>query len=115
MKRKRANIQFTGVKGVIILIILACLIVGYYFYLSNISKARTARAEENEVTAVQEVLLRNLETNYPPTPKEVIRYYSDLTQCLYNEELTEEDIDKLGAQAKELYDAELNENNQDAQ
>lgn len=115
MKRKRANIQFTGVKGVIILIILACLIVGYYFYLSNYTKARVARAEENEITAVQEILLRNLETNYPPTPKEVIKYYSELTQCFYNEELTEEDIDHLGAKAKELYDEELNEKNQDGQ
>lgn len=42
--------RFSGKKGIIILIFLACLIVGYYAYLSN----RTIPKEEVEA----EVLLK---------------------------------------------------------
>lgn len=115
MSRHKANISFKGTKGAVILIVLAALIVGYYFYLSNYTKARNEQAQADATTPVQDILLRNLDIDYPPTPKEVIKYYSELTQCLYNEELTEEEIDQLGGRARLLYDEELNEHNEEGQ
>ncbi len=94
-----------SVKLVIIGIILVALVVGYYFYLSN--KVKTAREEQTEVTAVQNVLMRDLERSYPPTPKEVLRYYCEITKCFYNEEYTEEELQQLALKAQELYDDEL--------
>lgn len=113
--RRRARFEFKGAKGAIILVVLAAMLLAYYFYLSNHSKAVQAGAAEDTITPVQNVLLRNLESNYPPTPKEVVKYYSELTQCFYNEELTDKEIEQLAARAKELYDDELNENNEDGQ
>ncbi len=72
------------VKSAIIIVILVALVGGYYFYLSNYMK----NDDETIVTAVQEVLLKNLEDDYPPTPREVLKYYSDITKCLYNEDYT---------------------------
>lgn len=98
--------RFKGTKGVILLIVMIGLIVGYYFYLSN--RAITENAEEDVlVSAVQEILLRDMEKNYPPSPKEVIKYYSLITQCFYNDKLTDEELDALAFRAQELYDAEL--------
>ena len=88
-----------SVKLVIIGIILVALVVGYYFYLSN--KVKTAREEQTEVTAVQNVLMRDLERSYPPTPKEVLRYYCEITKCFYNEEYTEEELQELALKAQE--------------
>lgn len=92
-------------KLVIIGIILAALVVGYYFYLSG--KVKEAREEKTEITAVQNVLMKDLEHSYPPTPKEVLRYYCEITKCFYNEEYTEEELIQLAEKAQELYDEEL--------
>lgn len=94
-------------KVVIVVVILFFLVGGYFFYLSN----RMQDEEVVEITAVQEVLLRNLEKNYPPTPKEVVKYYSEITKCLYNESYTEEQFEALADKMLALYDEELAANN----
>lgn len=97
--------QFKGVRGTIVFLVLMCMLVGYYFYLSNRSEA--VREEPEETSQVQEVLLRDLSRNYPATPKEVIKYYSEITKCFYNEEYSEDELAKLADKAMQLYDEEL--------
>ena len=79
-------------KPIIVIVIMALLVGGYYFYLSN-------KVESNEskevVTAVQNVILKDLDKNYPPTPKEVVKYYSEISKCLYNEAYTDEQLEKM--------------------
>ncbi len=96
-----------GIKGTIVVIILVVLVAGYYFYLSNYRE----QTDETEITAVQDVLLRDLDTNYPPTPREVLKYYSNITKCLYNDKYTEEQLEQMADKLLELYDEELAENN----
>ena len=95
------------VKTAVIIVILVALVGGYYFYLTNVGKDE----EQTVVTAVQDVLLRNLENDYPPTPREVMKYYSDITKCLYNETYTEEQLEQMADKLLALYDDELAENN----
>lgn len=101
--------RFTGSKGMVILIILACLIIGYYFYLSNRStnNEETEQAEVEVMTMSQKALARNLESNYPPSPREVVKYFSEITQCFYNEDNDEETLEALGVQMRKIYDDEL--------
>lgn len=94
-------------KKAIIVIVLVALVGGYYFYLSNYK----GQKEETVVTAVQDVLLKNLNNDYPPTPREVLKYYSDITKCLYNEEYTQEQLEQMADKLLALYDAELAANN----
>lgn len=91
-------------KLIIVVIILLVALVGYYAYLAN--KDKEAK-QEAAMTAVQEVLARDMQNDYPATPKEVIKYYNEILKCFYNEECTDGDIEKLGQKARELYDAEL--------
>ena len=88
---------------VIFLIIIIC-IIGYYSYLSG---RRRDIAGEAKMTTVQLVLSRDLVNDYPPTVKEVIKYYTDIQKCFYNEECTDEEVEQLGRKARELYDDEL--------
>lgn len=60
-----------------------------------------------ESTAVQKVLQKDLERNYPPTPKEVVKYFAEITKCFYNEEYSEEELEKLATQIQVLYDEAL--------
>lgn len=96
-------------KLVITFICLIVLLVGYYAYLAN--KDREEK-EEAKMTAVQEVLSRDLQYDYPHTVKEVIKYYNEIVKCFYNEDCTEGEINELGQKARELYDAELLEANE---
>lgn len=104
MKKKQNN-----VKNIIIAIIIIALIVGYFLYLSN--KASKTPEKEVVVTAVQNVLMRNLDNDYPPTPKEVVKYYSELTKCIYCETYTDEQYEELVDKMLGLYDSELAEIN----
>lgn len=96
-------------KFTIIVIFLVVIVVGYYAYLSG---KQQDRKEDATFTVVENTLSRSLELDYPPTPKEVIKYYNEILKCFYNEECTEEEIEALGNKARELYDAELLANNE---
>ncbi len=93
------------VKVVIIGIILVCIVIGYYYYLSNKEKKDTDVVQK--ATAVQAALSYNFEKNYPPTPKEVVKLYGQITQCLHNETYTDEEFEKLALKIQNLYDEEL--------
>ena len=104
MKKKSEG--SSGVKILIVGVALVCLVIGYYYYLSG-KKSETSEEVPIEITAVQEVLMYDFERSYPPSPKEVVRRFGDITMCFYNEEYTEEEFVALAMKIQELYDAEL--------
>lgn len=97
------------IRGFIIGILCVGLIVGYYFYLSN----RTPKTPEDTtvLTEVDHVILKDLDKDYPKTPREVIKFYDRILMCLYNETYTEEQFYELADQQRKLLDAELQEQN----
>ena len=102
-----------AIKILIIGIVLICLVLGYYYYLSN--KRSENDSSNVKLTAVQEALLRNLDNNYPPTPREVVKCFCEIAQCLYGEDYTEEEFVALAKQVQKLYDEELIANNTEEQ
>ena len=97
--------RFKGTRGTIILIVLILMALSYYTYLSNRNEEPVN--DKPEITRVQDVLLRDLKIQYPPSPKEVVKYYGEITQCFYSEEYSEEEQIDLALKIRELYDAEL--------
>ena len=91
-------------KTALIFLVLIIGVVAYFAYLSTKSRDRDQVAD---MRAVQLVLSRDLENNYPPTVKEVMKYYTDIQKCLYAEECADEEIEQLGMKARALYDDEL--------
>ena len=94
----------TTTKATIIFVCLIAAVVGYYAYLSNRAQSTKAGAD---LSAVELVLSRDMENDYPATPKEVIKYYNEIMKCFYNEECDEGQIDDLGRRARVLFDDEL--------
>ena len=90
---------------VMIVILSISAILGLFIFINN--KPQENAEEEVVISNVDNVVLRNLEINYPPTPKEVLKYYSEITTCFYEENLSEEDLIRLAQTARKLYDAEL--------
>lgn len=89
----------------IVAVLMVALIGGYYFYLSH---RTTKPAEEDvEVTELDKVIGKQLENKYPPTPREVIKFYNRIIECAYGDSCSEEQLGQLVSQARKLMDEEL--------
>lgn len=97
-----------GIKIIVLVLVMASLIVGYYFYLSN--RTVTVKEKPQSLKVVEELLMRDLEKNYPPSPKEVVKYYADITKCFYDGDYTDEQLINLAIKSRELFDTELLQN-----
>ena len=98
-------------KLIVSFVLIVALVLGFYYYLSNIREQSSSGEDQVRASRVTEALNRNLDARYPPTPKEVIRFFADITQVLHNENYTKQDFEALGAQLYRLYDEELLEIN----
>lgn len=94
---------------VVTAIVIIGVIVGLYYYFSVHKRASVE--DVVELTEVQKVITKDLDTNYPATPREVVKYYNRILNCFYNETYTDEELYDLGDQARKLFDEELLENN----
>lgn len=98
--------RFKGTKGALILIILVVLVVSYYYHLSN-STSSDKKNDEIKISAASDILMKNYSVNYPPTPKEVVKEYLQISKVLHNDELSDEEITAVGLKIQELYDDEF--------
>ena len=100
--------KFKGLRGILILLFAAMAFAGIFFRLNNKQQVSTEEEEVAVATPVEIALERNLTTNYPGTPKEVVKYFSEITQCYYNETFDDdEQLEALARQMLKLYDDEL--------
>ena len=88
---------------VLAVILCAVLCIGYYYYLANkpSKKDATDKVVQNDELAY--LVARNISDNYP----ESVRLYARITKEYYESDISEEDIEKLGHQARLLFDDEL--------
>lgn len=98
--------RFKGTKGALILIILVVLVVSYYYHLSNTTSS-DKKSDEIKISAASDILMKNYSVNYPPTPKEVVKEYLQISKVLHNDELSDEEITAVGLKIQELYDDEF--------
>ncbi|MCR4891065.1 MAG: hypothetical protein K5989_02595 [Lachnospiraceae bacterium] len=91
-------------KAVLIMAMALMAFLVVFFLLINRSRSRE---ESQNFSPAQEVLQRDLDIRYPPSPKEVVIYYSELSQCMYDSTTTEEDVEALARQSRRLFDDEL--------
>lgn len=93
-------------RGIFFMLLAVCCVLLAY-YLMNVKAEKSKPDDYAKLTKVQEVLSRDLNTNYPQTPKELLKYYSELTKCFYNESYTDKELYELAMKAMELYDHDL--------
>ena len=97
------------VRSIVLAVICVAVIVGAFWAVS--SRRSGSVQSDAELPEVQKVITRDLEKNYPKTPREVVKFYNRIISCFYNEEYTEDELYELGDQARMLMDDELLENN----
>ena len=99
------------IKTIIVMAFLALMVLGYFYVINN--RIKTVEEDVHTITPVQELLIRNLDKDYPNTPKEVVKLYSEITRCFYAEEYDDEQLLKLAEMSRKLFDDELVANQDD--
>lgn len=89
--------------SVSVILVLACAIVALYMYIDRSGK--TAKEPVNTVT--EQILSKNLTTNYPPTPYSVAEFYCGIVECIYSADTTKEQLEALVRMELELFDEEF--------
>ena len=105
--KKSANVV-----KIIVVAVFCVLLIGLFAFLVNRRPSQADAA--TRLTPVQELLAQNLSGNYPPTPKEVVKLYSEYTRCFYGEKYTDDELKALALKSRELLDDELVDGQSDA-
>lgn len=98
-KRKRT------LSTIVSMSILAIVIVLFYFYIEN--KVSTTDPSLKELTDAERLLNKDFDLYYPETPREVVKYFSNMIKIIYGNKASEEEINQLAVKIRELYDPEF--------
>ena len=92
---------------VVTILVVVAILGGFYFF----SQKHKADAQKGEVTEVQKLINKDLEKDYPETPREVVKVYNRIITAYYDGEYDDKEFDKLTDQALLLLDDDLKAEN----
>lgn len=104
-KAKKSTVKTIIVMAVILIVI----VISYYFVRT--STKPLIKTDSNNASELEILLAKDMKNSYPSSPREVVKLYSRITKCLYNQELKDKDIDNLSEVLRALLDEELLNNN----
>lgn len=95
---------------VILAIVIVAAICTAFYIVNNNSKKESAR--EAELTEIQKITTRNMEKDYPATPREVIKFYNRIVKCYYGRQYSDYELEQLADQALSMFDDDLLKKNE---
>lgn len=95
---------------VLFMIVVVAAITAAFMFITRGKESEKLEADVAR-TEVETLTEKNLAVAYPQTPREVVKLYGRITKCLYNTELTDDEMKDLIGQLRYLYSDELLENN----
>ncbi|RDU23591.1 DUF6715 family protein [Anaerosacchariphilus polymeriproducens] len=98
-----------GIIYILIMLVSVGVLLAAFWKVAN--RNNKDSTDKVETTPITEITTRDLDKKYPKTPREVVKLYSQIILCFYNENYTEEELNDLGKKARQLFDKELLENN----
>ena len=96
---------------IIFMVLFAAVVIGIYFAITRNKDNSSTKEIPAETSEADTLIKKDLDWEYPATPREVLKLYCRITKCLYNDDLTDEQIKKLVSQVRNLYSFDLLENN----
>jgi hypothetical protein len=97
------------ISTIVTMIFIAVVIVLLYYYISTKTEPFDETSVEN-LSDVEKLLAKDLDQNYPETPREVVKLYSSMLKTLYTAS-TDEEVKSLALKMRDLYDDEFLKSN----
>ena len=95
---------------VILAIVIVAAICTAFYIVNNNSKKESAK--EAGLTEIQKITTRNMEKDYPATPREVIKFYNRIVKCYYGRQYSDDELEQLADQALSMFDDDLLKKNE---
>lgn len=95
---------------VILAIVIVAAICTAFYIVNNNSKKESAK--EAGLTEIQKITTRNMEKDYPATPREVIKFYNRIVKCYYGRQYSDDELEQLADQALSMCDDDLLKKNE---
>lgn len=92
-----------NVRVIVIAVVCVLVICGGFFLFSQNQNS----GNPDELTEVEKVLVKDLEKDFPPTPREVVKFYNRIVQCYHTDNLKKDDLGKLVDQMMKLWDKDM--------
>lgn len=93
------------------LCLVGVVVLGVFLALNLREDDGIFSKNENKNTEAQTILSKDIDRNYPATVREVVRLFSRVSKCYYNETFSEEEFNDLVEFQRKLFDEEFLENN----
>ena len=95
---------------VILAIVIVAAICTAFYIVNNNSKKESAK--EAGLTEIQKITTRNMEKDYPATPREVIKFYNRIVKCYYGRQYSDDELEQLADQSLSMFDDDLLKKNE---
>ena len=102
MKKKKGSLE--TVKFILVAIFLVAIILLYFNHLGNRSSKQKAAAAKTEM---EELETYDFVSNYPKTPRDVVKMHCRFFKLLYGEGVSDDDLVILNQQLRYLYSQEI--------
>lgn len=89
----------------LVMLVVAAAAIGGFFILSRYVNEDVSKV--SETSELGKLLNKDLESSYPATPREVVKFYNRINSMMYANEITEEQFSDLLKQMRKLFDEEL--------
>ena len=93
------------------LCLIVVVVLGVFLGLVLKQKDNVFSKGEKPNTEAQNILSKDIDRNYPATVREVVRLFSRISKCYYNEKISEEEFKRLVEMQRKMFDAEFLDNN----
>ncbi len=97
-----------AIKSMRVVLTVTILLVAFvmlYFHFSNKEADDNEDVKNSDV--VEKLLSVDLEKNYPTNVREVVLEFTEIQKCYYNENVSEDQLERLAKRATLLFDEEL--------
>lgn len=105
LKKNKRSLQAFVI--IILLVVLGALAVYYQF----MKRQQLIETVHTPTTETEKLVARDLEMGYPETPKEVMKLFGRINQCIYNKKLSSDNFSSLVGQLRGLYCDKLKDRN----
>ena len=105
LKKNKRSLQVFVI--IILLVVLGALAVYYQF----MKRQQMIETVHTPTTETEKLVAKDLEMGYPETPKEVMKLFGRINQCIYNKKLSSDNFSSLVGQLRGLYCEKLKDRN----